>query len=431
MVGVITSYTVADAVGRIRLDDGTELRFGATALGQLVPAIGLRVRVLKTAPHPLGGLRAVEIASAETEQDYAHKAATFAQAADAVDRGARGRHEFGPAGGPPLSRDERDALDQHRQAIEDEQRAFEQREQRIAELGAAAARAVATRGGDDVFVGLLRQLGVAEPSAQQLAAAGRPAALLVSSAAASGAAESKLGGDPDLPPAVAWPTFRERPLAFVAQIRLARAPAAVRRALALPDDGLVSFFYAAREQPWGFDPRDRGSCRVLFTRELDGLERRSPPPELSSSERFREQAVCCEEEFRPAPIGAPHLERIALDEAEAEAYADACAAYDHARQEPAHWLGGHPLPVQDAMETQVALVTHGAYLGGTKPTGLPEADLAVHAASAGAYRLLLQLDSDPALGTMWGDSGRVYFWARDRDIASCAFADAWCVLQGH
>jgi hypothetical protein len=67
MEGVITSYSLADAVGRIRLDDGQELRFGATAMGKLVPTVGLRVRVLKTGPHPLGGLRALEIASTEPE----------------------------------------------------------------------------------------------------------------------------------------------------------------------------------------------------------------------------------------------------------------------------------------------------------------------------------------------------------------------------
>jgi hypothetical protein len=79
MDGVITSYSLADAVGRIRIDDGQELRFGATALGKLFPAVGLRVRVLKTGPHPLGGLRALEIASAEPELPAVDKPAPVAE----------------------------------------------------------------------------------------------------------------------------------------------------------------------------------------------------------------------------------------------------------------------------------------------------------------------------------------------------------------
>jgi hypothetical protein len=82
MLGFITAYTHTDAVGRITLDDGTELRFGASAMRDCLPAIGLRVRVGETKPHPLGGLRALEVHRAETDDAaYAEKAEAFLRAA--------------------------------------------------------------------------------------------------------------------------------------------------------------------------------------------------------------------------------------------------------------------------------------------------------------------------------------------------------------
>jgi hypothetical protein len=81
--GTITSYSLADAVGRIRLDDGTELRFGATALRGVIPAVSLRVRVGVIVSHPLGWLRALEIEAAEEGRSDGAKVAAFLSAASA------------------------------------------------------------------------------------------------------------------------------------------------------------------------------------------------------------------------------------------------------------------------------------------------------------------------------------------------------------
>jgi uncharacterized protein YwqG len=43
--------------------------------------------------------------------------------------------------------------------------------------------------------------------------------------------------------------------------------------------------------------------------------------------------------------------------------------------------------------------------------------------------LLLQIDSDDALGSVWGDLGRVYFWIRDQDLAARRFDRIWHVMQ--
>jgi uncharacterized protein YwqG len=54
---------------------------------------------------------------------------------------------------------------------------------------------------------------------------------------------SRLGGDPDLPPTLAWPQIQGEPLVFVAQLDLAEL-ARYEAATELPRAGLLSFFYA-------------------------------------------------------------------------------------------------------------------------------------------------------------------------------------------
>jgi hypothetical protein len=60
--GTLIAWSTLDGVGRIQLDDGGEvIRVGQTALGLQRAAVGARCRVVTTAPHPLGGLRATEV----------------------------------------------------------------------------------------------------------------------------------------------------------------------------------------------------------------------------------------------------------------------------------------------------------------------------------------------------------------------------------
>src|SRR5690348_5450832 len=78
---------------------------------------------------------------------------------------------------------------------------------------------------------------------------------------------SKLGGWPDLPAGAKWPSWRRRPLAFLAQLNLEEL-AAFPSCADLPRAGLLQFFYDARQRAWGFDPEDRGGWRVLLQTEI-------------------------------------------------------------------------------------------------------------------------------------------------------------------
>lgn len=45
------------------------------------------------------------------------------------------------------------------------------------------------------------------------------------------------------------------------------------------------------------------------------------------------------------------------------------------------------------------------------------------------WQLLFQMDSDSAPDTEWGDTGRIYYWIRKRDLANRDFSQVELILQ--
>jgi uncharacterized protein YwqG len=72
------------------------------------------------------------------------------------------------------------------------------------------------------------------------------------------------------------------------------------------------------------------------------------------------------------------------------------------------------------------LASNGVNTGGSGEDDARRADLQEGITD---WRLLLQIDSDDSLGTMWGDAGRIYFWIREQDLKNRDFAKVWLVLQ--
>src|ERR1043166_8909001 len=87
---------------------------------------------------------------------------------------------------------------------------------------------------------------------------------------------SKLGGLPDVPSGFEWPMYQDKPLAFVAQLRLSDV-AALDVEQVLPGNGYLQFFYDL--EVWGYDPKHRGGWRVFY-HPLDSaaLQRVAPTP---------------------------------------------------------------------------------------------------------------------------------------------------------
>ncbi len=235
--------------------------------------------------------------------------------------------------------------------------------------------------------------------------------------------KSHLGGFASLPAGTAWPEYQGRKLEFLARISLPELHQALRIDW-LPKEGALLFFYDIEEQPWGFDPKDRGSCAVLHVPDLaspiDGATIATADEELPHlNVAFRE--------IRSLPSSERSaIDELGLSDEEQESYWELPEeAFDGL---PRHQVSGFPAPVQgDHMELECQLASNGLYCGDS--TGYSDPRAKQLESGASEWRLLLQLDSDDDLDVMWGDCGTLYFWIREQEAAVGNFKNTWLVLQ--
>lgn len=240
---------------------------------------------------------------------------------------------------------------------------------------------------------------------------------------------SKIGGLPNLPEDIAWPSWKESSLAFLCQIAMAELPADAPVRLIL-GEGCLYFFYDQEQSSWGFDPEDAGSWRVIHSKLPPSPDVRAAPEDLGDDCLYAEKWL----RFQPIaslPDGErlePHL--TAADDAAMERMLDDLDEQKHALYggEPHHQIGGYPDVVQnDGMELECQLASHGLFCGDS--SGYEDPRAADLEAGAADWGLLLQLDTDDDTGMMWGDCGMLYFWIREADLAAGDLDKCWMILQ--
>lgn len=222
---------------------------------------------------------------------------------------------------------------------------------------------------------------------------------------------SRIGGEPYLPPDFAWPHFAGAPLDFLCQLNLEELPEGVLAEL--PRSGLLSFFYATGDNPWGDDPAHTGSALVHFHESPDpsSLSRFDADPEIE------DVPGCHGIRFVPGvhlpSAEDPVLEGIpggAFEGSEHDTYFDLVQTLV-----VDHHVMGYPDPLQghDMREDCAA----------SAPAGLA-------GAPRDSWRLLLQLGGDThPLGLPWDGSGRLYFWVPDPDLQARDFGRCWATFQ--
>lgn len=228
---------------------------------------------------------------------------------------------------------------------------------------------------------------------------------------------SKLGGDPELPSEAAWPVVDTGPRAFLAQLDLAEVRAGDGPEW-LPETGRLYFFYA--ESLAG----DRNLVRVLHSDEPSGPPV-EPPPGLNRNLRFPERRNGF---LKMTSI--PSLDWLGVDvreidvsDEELDELADApMATFGHELQ---HRIGGYPAEIQ---ESRMPLECEHMARGLPDPVYDAEVPPAIERACR-EWRLLLQIDSDPALGMNWGDVGRLYVFIRERHARAGDFAKTVSLWQ--
>lgn len=236
-----------------------------------------------------------------------------------------------------------------------------------------------------------------------------------------GLGQSRIGGQPDLPPEFRWPRFDGLALSFIAQLDLHEL-ATQPDVLPLPKEGYLVFFYDSEQRTWGHEPKDFGSALVAyFPGPASALVRTELPADVSESGQFQ----CCTLAYRSDQNLPVHYDPELSEEAWT-----LLSSYEDARLDesdtPWHRLGGHADCLQTAMEFDCQLITNDLF---GDETGYEDPRSELLAQGAKDWRLLLQIDTDDDAGFMWGDCGRIYYWIRDDDLRAGDFDRSWLILQ--
>jgi uncharacterized protein YwqG len=219
---------------------------------------------------------------------------------------------------------------------------------------------------------------------------------------------SKMGGEPESPADLTWPTGGGVSLAFLTQIDLTEVRAADGPDW-LPDEGRLYAFYD--DARLGFPDL----VRIVYS--LEAPSQAAPHPvDVPSKFRFPERRVGF---LRLQSI--PSLDWLGVDVRELSDGVDLDELADLPNEpfgdELQHRIGGYPAEIQ---EEQMALSCERIRRG-QNPYDGDEPTPAVQRASK-AWRLLLQVDSDSGLKMNWGDGGMLYVFIREQDARKGDFS---------
>lgn len=240
---------------------------------------------------------------------------------------------------------------------------------------------------------------------------------------------TRFGGHPDVPPDFAWPAYNDRPLAFLAQFDCASLAQHDLDHL-LPDHGVLSFFYELESQRWGFDPADKGCCRVYWFEDASLLNPAGFPSGLAKDYRFPMLHVYCTQ--KKSISGEDDYYELSHHADLEENFQAVWETMEVEGEE--HKLLGWPDTIQGSMPIECDLASQGYWMGGGGGPGIPIPEEAFTQAQESAMErwvLLLQLGyvSFEDFNLMFGDMGRIYFYIQKEDLAAGRFDRAWLILQ--
>jgi len=238
--------------------------------------------------------------------------------------------------------------------------------------------------------------------------------------------QSRIGGIPDLPADFEWPSYKNEPLSFIAQVNLSEL-GPYEAAKELPDSGNLAFFYDSQQYVWGFDPNDALGFRVIHFKG-DDLERRDFPNGLPEQSRFKPLELKFAQDLSLAPWDSCSINRLNLSDRQSDDYVELLEKFEATeRGSIQSFLLGHPDQIQGNMQLECALVTNGINCGASPGYSDPRAE--TFKKEADSWRLLLQVFSEDGAGMMWGDLGCLYFWIREDDLKAGNFDRVWTILQ--
>ena len=249
---------------------------------------------------------------------------------------------------------------------------------------------------------------------------------------------SKLGGLPDLPPVLAWPTWREVPMVFLAQIRLCElAPYDVEQLL--PTRGFLYFFCQSQDLFQGYDtkvwdyidPQEPESWKVLFFEgEKAELQTTSVPDGLAEVALLPGCALHFGTALTLPPFESSLIASLSLEDEEVEQYLNLLGTFDTIFLGTGdtiyhhHRLLGYPHQMQGDMQllcqlSSLHVVPHWA--------GLDEETKASIKTGALEWVHLLQIDTDEYAQVTWGETGSLSYFIKQADLRRRDFDRCWAI----
>lgn len=241
---------------------------------------------------------------------------------------------------------------------------------------------------------------------------------------------SKVGGRPDLPVDVTWPTSRnpnsqeDLSLWFVAQFKMADAKPHDEEDL-LPNSGWLYFFI----RPWDGLPEKNMGQVIYFDGDLSQLERKPFPddiPDNMPNEWGYRFDPCAVELFAEVNIDGFVTDVVDILESRSGHPADNllhASNYVKPSWEVNRLLGTAFDDVWDfPMDCQ--LLTTGDSQYNRSKEDRAEAEKDKH-----EWQLLFEMSSDPNAGMMWSDAGIVCWYLRTDDLLNKDFSKA-CAAFG-
>ena len=227
--------------------------------------------------------------------------------------------------------------------------------------------------------------------------------------------ESKVGGGPDAPKDFVWPEFKGLPLEFVCQIKCSNVELEN-----FPSEGLLLFFLC--DGYWTDKVEDKDYIRVVYVSPNSDLFEAQPPfiykKRLFGLLKPRQIPKVFDEARLKInkSISIPDPESLTDEFSDKMDQKDECEGYCEIKEEISGerfiQIGGYPHPIQyDGIAESAA-----------KAFGIGEAK---------DWHMLLEVSHSPQTNMMWGDGGRIHFFAHKSDIENRSFGNVWMEFQCH
>lgn len=227
--------------------------------------------------------------------------------------------------------------------------------------------------------------------------------------------ESKVGGVPDVPEDFVWPVVEDTPLEFICQIKCSDVTQQH-----FPDDGLMLFFVCLSH--YSDKVEKRGFFRVIYVAQGRSL---SPavPPFIYKKRLFGllkpQQFPMIYSEARLKMTNAISLPDSELLEED----------FSKKMDDKDEWDGYYEVKEQISGERFIQI---GGYPDPVQCDGIAQsAAEAFNKGDANDWHMILQVFHCQHTNMMWGDAGRLHFYAHAGDIKNLKFDEVWLEFQCH